>query len=99
MGAALERAAAKRKRGMAYVSGIHRPARRNAGRGDRHTGPVVRAWLVLSERPSGLADIVAVHKWFLAALKGHGDVIALRGEVAEQKSDEQITRAQRNARA
>ena len=48
---------------------------------------------------SGLADIVAVHKCFnLAALKGHG-VIALRREVAEQKSDEEITRAQRNARA
>src|SRR5215471_1264988 len=92
MGAVLERAAAKRKRGMAYVSGIHRP-------GD---GMPVEATVIpdlLFERGlywasgrSGLADIVAVHKWFnLAALKGQGDLIALHREVAEQKSDEEIT--------
>ena len=49
---------------------------------------------------SGLVDLVAAHKWFnLAALKGHGDAITLRREVAEQMSDEEIARAQREARA
>jgi uncharacterized protein len=49
---------------------------------------------------SGLVDLVAAHKWFnLAALKGRGDAIALRREVAEQMSEEDIARAQREARA
>lgn len=49
---------------------------------------------------SGLVDLVAAHKWFnLAALKGRNDAIALRREVAEQMSDEEIARAQREARA
>lgn len=48
---------------------------------------------------SGLVDLVAAHKWFnLAALKGRNDAIALRREVAEQMSDEEIARAQREAR-
>ena len=49
---------------------------------------------------SGLVDLVAAHKWFnLAALKGCCGAIALRREVAEQMSDEEIARAQREARA
>ena len=49
---------------------------------------------------SGLVDLVAAHKWFnLAALKGRGDAIALRREVAEQMSDEEVARAQREARS
>lgn len=49
---------------------------------------------------SGLVDLVAAHKWFnLAALKGRTDAIALRREVALQMSDEEIARAQREARA
>jgi TPR repeat protein len=48
---------------------------------------------------SGLVDLVAAHKWFnLAALKGRADAIALRREVAAQMSDEEIARAQREAR-
>ena len=48
----------------------------------------------------GLVDLVAAHKWFnLAALKGRSDAIALRREVAEQMSDDEIARAQREARA
>lgn len=49
---------------------------------------------------SGVVDLVAAHKWFnLAALKGRGDAIALRREVAEQMSEDEIARAQRDARA
>ena len=49
---------------------------------------------------AGTVDLVAAHKWFnLAALKGRNDAIALRREVAEQMSDEEIARAQREARA
>ena len=49
---------------------------------------------------SGLVDLVAAHKWFnLAALKGRADAIALRREVAEQMSDDEVARAQREARA
>jgi TPR repeat protein len=49
---------------------------------------------------SGLVDLVAAHKWFnLAALKGRADAITLRREVAEQMSDDEIARAQREARA
>ena len=49
---------------------------------------------------SGLVDLVAAHKWFnLAALKGRGDAIALRREVAEQMSEIEIATAQREARA
>jgi hypothetical protein len=49
---------------------------------------------------SGVVNLVAAHKWFnLAALKGRSDAIALRREVAEQMSDEEIAAAQREARA
>jgi uncharacterized protein len=49
---------------------------------------------------SGVVNLVAAHKWFnLAALKGRSDAIALRREVAEQMSDEEIATAQREARA
>jgi len=49
---------------------------------------------------SGVVNLVAAHKWFnLAALKGRSDAIALRREVAEQMSDEEIATAQRDARA
>jgi len=49
---------------------------------------------------SGVVNLVAAHKWFnLAALKGRGDAVALRREVAAQMSDEEIATAQREARA
>jgi uncharacterized protein len=49
---------------------------------------------------SGVVNLVAAHKWFnLAALKGRSDAIALRREVAQQMSDEEIATAQREARA
>jgi uncharacterized protein len=49
---------------------------------------------------AGVVDLVAAHKWFnLAALKGRSDAIALRREIAQQMSDEEIARAQREARA
>ena len=94
MGAALERAAAKIRKGLRDTS----TGTRNAGRGDRFIGPVVRARRATGR--SGLADVVAAHKWFrLAALKGHSDANVLRREVAEQISDEEIARAHRDARA
>jgi len=49
---------------------------------------------------SGVVNLIAAHKWFnLAALKGRGDAIALRREVAEQMSEAEIAAAQREARA
>jgi TPR repeat protein len=49
---------------------------------------------------AGLVDLVAAHKWFnLAALKGHGDAIAMRREIAELMSEADIVTAQRDARA
>jgi uncharacterized protein len=49
---------------------------------------------------SGVVNLVAAHKWFnLAALKGRGDAIAMRREVAEQMSEIEIAAAQREARA
>ncbi len=48
---------------------------------------------------SGLVNLVAAHKWFnLAALKGRADATAMRREVAEMMSDEEIATAQREAR-
>jgi hypothetical protein len=48
---------------------------------------------------SGVVNLVAAHKWFnLAALKGRTDAIALRGEVAEMMSENEIAQAQREAR-
>jgi TPR repeat protein len=48
---------------------------------------------------AGVVNLVAAHKWFnLAALKGRADAIALRREVAELMSDEEIATAQREAR-
>lgn len=48
---------------------------------------------------AGMVNLVAAHKWFnLAALKGRSDAIAMRREVAEQMSDEEIAAAQRDAR-
>jgi TPR repeat protein len=56
--------------------------------------------LYWSNGRSGVVDLVAAHKWFnLAALKGRNDAIALRREIAAQMSDEDIARAQREARA
>lgn len=49
---------------------------------------------------AGVVDLVAAHKWFnLAAIKGRKDAIAMRREIAEQLSDAEIARAQREARA
>ena len=49
---------------------------------------------------SGVVNLVAAHKWFnLAALKGRTDAIALRREVAEMMSENEIAEAQREARA
>jgi len=49
---------------------------------------------------AGVVNLVAAHKWFnLAALKGRSDAIAMRREVAELMSDEEIATAQREARA
>ena len=56
--------------------------------------------MIYSTGSSVPADYVAAHKWFnLAALKGRCGATALRREVAEQMSDEEIARAQREARA
>ena len=56
--------------------------------------------LYWSSGRSGVVNLVAAHKWFnLAALKGRADAIALRREVAELMSDEEIAAAQREARA
>lgn len=49
---------------------------------------------------SGVVNLVAAHKWFnLAALKGRSDAIALRREVAEQMSENEIAAALSEARA
>ena len=49
---------------------------------------------------SGVVNLIAAHKWFnLAALKGHGDAIAMRHEVAQLMSEGEIATAQREARA
>lgn len=49
---------------------------------------------------SGIVDLVAAHKWFnLAALKGRVDAIAMRREVAQLMSENEIAAAQRDARA
>jgi hypothetical protein len=56
--------------------------------------------LYWSNGRSGVVDLVAAHKWFnLAVLKGRNDAIALRREIAAQMSNEDIARAQREARA
>ena len=45
-------------------------------------------------------DLIEAHKWFnLAALKGRGDAIPLRREIAGLMSDVEIATAQREARA
>ena len=45
-------------------------------------------------------DHVAAHKWFnLAAMRGNGDAIRWRREMAEQMSQSEIAQAQRAARA
>ena len=45
-------------------------------------------------------DLIEAHKWFnLAALKGRADAIALRREVAEQMSENEIAAALSEARA
>jgi TPR repeat protein len=44
-------------------------------------------------------DLVSAHKWFnLAAMKGNGEAIRLRREVAEEMSPAEIAAAQRAAR-
>jgi hypothetical protein len=42
---------------------------------------------------------VSAHKWFnLASMKGHEDAARLRREIAEQMSEQEIAKAQREAR-
>lgn len=49
---------------------------------------------------SGVVNLVAAHKWFnLAALKGRSEAVALRREVAEQMSENEIAAALSEARA
>jgi len=44
-------------------------------------------------------DLIEAHKWFnIAAMRGHGDAVRLRREIAELMSDSEIGRAQRAAR-
>lgn len=44
-------------------------------------------------------DLVLAHKWFnLAAMKGNGEAIRLRREIAEEMSAAEIAAAQRAAR-
>ena len=44
-------------------------------------------------------DLVSAHKWFnLAAVKGNGEAIRLRREIADQMSEVEIATAQRAAR-
>jgi TPR repeat protein len=44
-------------------------------------------------------DFVSAHKWFnIAAIKGNGDAIRLRREIAQQMSEVEIACAQRAAR-
>jgi TPR repeat protein len=48
----------------------------------------------------GAVDLVAAHKWFnLAACRGRVDALARRREIAELMSDDEIAKAQREARA
>ena len=48
---------------------------------------------------SGVVNLIAAHKWFnLAAVKGRGDAIQMRREVAELMSEVEIATAQREAR-
>ena len=45
-------------------------------------------------------DFVTAHKWFnLAAIRGNKEAIRLRREIAEQMSADEISTAQRAARA
>ncbi|EGP07102.1 hypothetical protein [Afipia clevelandensis] len=56
--------------------------------------------VLYSSGRAGLIDLVAAHKWFnLAALKGRGDAISLRQEIAGQMSGAEIAAAQREARS
>ena len=44
-------------------------------------------------------DLIEAHKWFnIAAMRGHGEAVAMRREIAEQMQDAEIGRAQRAAR-
>ena len=45
------------------------------------------------------ADFIAAHKWFnLAAMRGNGEAVRLRREIAEEMSAAEIAAAQRAAR-
>jgi TPR repeat protein len=56
--------------------------------------------LMFSTGRDGVIDLVAAHKWFnLAALKGRGDAVQQRRELAALMSDAEIAMAQREARA
>jgi TPR repeat protein len=45
------------------------------------------------------ADLVSAHKWFnIAAMRGNGEAIRLRREVAAEMSETEISAAQRAAR-
>lgn len=56
--------------------------------------------MLYSSGRTGCVDLIAAHKWFnLAALKGRVDAIALRREISEQMTSDEIATAQREARA
>ena len=55
--------------------------------------------MLYSSGRSGIVDLIAAHKWFnLAAVRGRGDAISMRREVAAMMSDADIATAQREAR-
>jgi len=68
---------------------------------ETHAGPDVlfELGMIYSSGRSGVVDFVAAHMWFnLAALKGRGDAVAMRREVAQMMSEAEIAVAQREAR-
>jgi TPR repeat protein len=72
----------------------------NGGMGEVTGDTFYRLGMMYSIGGEVPADYVTAHKWFnLAAMRGNGDAVRLRRELADEMTETEIAAAQRAARA
>lgn len=72
----------------------------NGGFGEASGDMFFRLGMMYSTGAEVPTDYVSAHKWFnLAAMRGNAEAGRLRREIAAQMSDQEISEAQRAARA
>ena len=85
--------------GEAVMTGLEVHNLDEATLGDANADVFYQLGILYSAGGEIPADYVAAHKWFnIAALRGNGEAVRMRREVAELMSEGEIASAQRAAR-